>query len=86
MPAALDAVFQKMLAKSPADRYQSMTAVVAALEVCVAAKQRQPIAAEPSGDRALTSFLQHLAEEDATPKPPPRLTGEPQETIKSHVE
>ena len=32
--ASLDAVYRKMIAKSPADRFQSMTEVLAALETC----------------------------------------------------
>ncbi|NQT15635.1 MAG: PD40 domain-containing protein, partial [Planctomycetes bacterium] len=78
VPAELDAVFQKMMAKTPEDRYQSMTEVVAALETCVAP---QPVAAEPSSDSALTSFFQRLAEDDAAGKPKSEPTGEPEETF-----
>ena len=78
VPAELDAVFQKMMAKTPEDRYQSMGEVVAALETCVAP---QPVATEPSSDSALTSFFQHLAEDDAAPKskskPTSRAGGNP---------
>lgn len=78
VPAELDAVFQKMMAKTPEERYQSMTEVTAALETCVAP---QPVATEPSSDSALTSFFQHLAEEDAAGKPKSEPTGEPEETF-----
>jgi serine/threonine protein kinase len=33
-PESLEAVYQRMVAKSPADRFQSMTEVIAALEAC----------------------------------------------------
>ncbi|MCC9609066.1 SUMF1/EgtB/PvdO family nonheme iron enzyme [Blastopirellula sp. JC732] len=45
VPAELDAVFQKMVAKRPEDRFQSMTDVIAALETL------------PSGDEAKTSSV-----------------------------
>jgi len=81
LPKELDEVFQRMLAKRPADRYQSMTEVVAALETCVAP---QPVAAEPSSDGALTSFFEHLAEDAAVPTKKPAR--EPEETIQSRAD
>ncbi|MFC1596576.1 SUMF1/EgtB/PvdO family nonheme iron enzyme [Planctomycetota bacterium] len=61
VPASLEAAYQKMMAKTPEDRYQSMTDVIAALEACVS-KERQPVVSEASSDSALTAFLQNLSD------------------------
>ena len=58
---ALEAAYEKMMAKTPEDRYQSMTEVIDALEASVA-KERRPVASEASSDTALTAFLQNLPE------------------------
>ena len=60
VPASLEVAYQKMMAKTPEDRYQSMTEVIGDLEACVS-KERQPVASEASSDSALTSFLQNLS-------------------------
>lgn len=66
VPQELDAVFRKMMAKGPEDRYQSMGDVVADLEACFAGDElpapssgAQP--AESSTDSKLTAFFQGLA-------------------------
>jgi formylglycine-generating enzyme required for sulfatase activity/serine/threonine protein kinase len=69
----LDSVCRKMMAKAPADRYQSMTELITALEACVKAKLPgprppvpPPVVAEHPGDGHRTLFLQDLAEHAAT--------------------
>ncbi|HUQ70206.1 MAG TPA: LamG-like jellyroll fold domain-containing protein, partial [Planctomycetaceae bacterium] len=67
VPAALDAVFQKLVAKRPADRYQTMTTVIEALEGALrgetAAAPSLPIAR--SDDSKFSEFLAGLANTDA---------------------
>ncbi|NOX54578.1 MAG: protein kinase [Planctomycetes bacterium] len=63
--AELDVVFQKMLAKRPEERYQSMGEVIVALESAVGVRERQVVASsEPPSDSALVSFLEQLADEE----------------------
>ncbi len=70
----LDAVFQKMIAKNPADRFQTMPEVIAALQACVAGGNGGGIptatvvlSANPSpsnnaGDTQFRNFLQDLSD------------------------
>ena len=73
LPEPLDAVFQKMVAKNPADRYQTMGAALKDLEASIVAGAStsglglQRFAAAPEQDSALASFLQaHSMPEVAT--------------------
>ena len=72
-PRELEAVFQKMMTKQPADRYQSMTEVIADLEACqrrdeASAPSSALQAAESSTDSKLTAFFQSLAQGGAATK------------------
>ena len=53
----VDAVFQKMVAKKPEDRFQSMSEVIVAIENCIQMKSSSTVATEPS-DPELQKFLQ----------------------------
>ena len=53
----VDAVFQKMVAKKPEDRFQSMSEVIVAIENCVQMKSSSTVSTEPS-DPELHKFLQ----------------------------
>jgi len=53
----VDAVFQKMVAKKPEDRFQSMSEVIDAIENCIQMKSSSTVSEEPS-DPELQKFLQ----------------------------
>ncbi len=60
---ALEAIVQKMLAKRPAQRYQSMGAVLRELEACLEGRPLEatvPLA--PAAEEPLTSFLSFLSD------------------------
>ena len=62
IPAALDAVFCKMVAKQATDRYQSMTEVIRDLECCQEGSGSAPGVSTPNNfeDPSLQSFLSQL--------------------------
>jgi len=62
VPEEVDEVCQKMMAKEPDDRYQSMQTVIEALRACVQTKEPALKGAEDSSDSALTSFLVGMAQ------------------------
>lgn len=69
VPAALDAAYQKMVAKKPADRFQSMGEVIAVLSACQrvgtrAAATSAPLAA-PSEDSKLSDLMGRFGAETA---------------------
>lgn len=58
-PAELEAIFQKMVAKQPADRFQSMSELLAALETLVITDEddQQPIAAGAAAVHNTATFI-----------------------------
>ncbi len=63
VPRAVDAVYQKMMAKQPADRFASMTEVITRLEAC-----RSPSTATDAARSELQSFARSVIMKRATPK------------------
>jgi len=71
-PESLDAVFQRMLAKQPEDRQQSMSEVIADLQRCVLAGEERvhrPQVSPIAYDETVSFHEDHLT--DTQPAPPP---------------
>jgi formylglycine-generating enzyme required for sulfatase activity len=66
-PPSLDAVFARMVAKTPEARYQTMTEVIADLERCRAGKEvtAPSVASAPGEDSRLSEFLRGLEQSSA---------------------
>jgi serine/threonine protein kinase len=81
VPEALDAVFQQMVAKKPADRQQTMGQVIAELRACLSADAAQRyVAAELSSESALSEFFR-AASGDAVTVRPQSATAAEQDTL-----
>jgi serine/threonine protein kinase len=77
VPQGLEAVFQRMVAKRPEDRYQSMTEVLAALRTCLTASaqigQLVPSAPAATEDGDLMSFFRGIASETVAARPAAKI-------------
>ncbi|MBI5759727.1 MAG: protein kinase [Planctomycetales bacterium] len=77
VPPGLEAVFQRMVAKRPEDRYQSMTDVLAALSTCLTVSaqigQLVPSAPATTEDGDLMSFFRGIASETVASRPAPKI-------------
>src|SRR5204863_510563 len=55
---ALDAVFARMVAKTPGERYQNMSEVIADLQRCMGGESSAPsLVSSPGDDSRLSEFL-----------------------------
>lgn len=70
VPAALDAVFRKMVAKKPDDRYPSLNAAILDLQRCLDPHSAPlPVYQQASESRKLSEFLGSLAQESGVGTP-----------------
>jgi serine/threonine protein kinase/formylglycine-generating enzyme required for sulfatase activity len=76
VPPAVDAVFQKMMAKDPADRYPSAAQLVSALEAC-----RDPGATASFSSSVLSQPLGKSAVSPSNPSAPASGPGSPNATV-----
>ncbi len=60
VPEALEAIYQRMVAKEVDDRYATMDEVVAALETCLGTAAPAKLDGPSSSDSALSDFLQQV--------------------------
>jgi serine/threonine protein kinase len=89
IPRSVDDVFRKMVAKQPADRYQSMSEVIRDLEACQSGSFSSTGASKPAtpADAGLDSFLNHLANKPLQQLAAGKAKGErPSETINPATE
>jgi serine/threonine protein kinase len=75
VPESVDAVFQKMVAKHPDDRYASMAEVIEALQAAIGRAEVPPGTPEP--DSGLVSFLEQIRQEPSVVKSGGRGGGKP---------